>query len=268
MPVFHFKDKSLNYEVHRGLVPDDTLFIHGNLASNVWWKPTLKELEKRAVGQNYKGLAITCEWLGCGKSSDPKSLKDLEMMSLAQDYLSLLSGMGWSDVNVVGHSTGGVIALCAMSLQPELFKRALLLDPVGAQGIQLAPEMLEAFTKMKVDREYCATIMASTIQGVDVQSDLFQQIVDDAFGVADLNWEGIPTALSHLNIIKDIKKLEQPVMIFHGEHDPILPIEDSRDLSRALPSGVFQMLDGQGHSCNLENPSRFATLLLNFLTLT
>lgn len=268
MPVFHFQDKSLHFEVHRGLVPDDTLFIHGNLASNVWWKPTLKELEKRSVGQNYKGLAITCEWLGCGESSDPKTLEDLEMMSLGRDYLALLSGMGWSDVNVVGHSTGGTIALCAMSQQPELFKRALLLDPVGAQGIQLAPEMLEAFAKMRVDREFCEAVMASTIQGVDVKSALFQKIVDDAFQVAELNWEGIPKALNHLNIVKDLKKLEQPVMIFHGEHDPILPLEDSRDLSRALPSGVFQMLDGQGHSCNIENPARFTTLLLNFLTLT
>jgi len=266
MPVFHFQDKSLRYEVHRGLVPDDTLFIHGNLASNVWWQPTFKELEKRAAGQGYRGLAIACEWLGCGGSSAPKTLEDLEITNLAQNYLSLLSGMGWSDVNIVGHSTGGIIALCAMTMQPDLFKRALLLDPVAAQGIKLQPEMLEAFAKMREDREYCASVMSGTIQDVDQKSPLFQKIVDDAFNVAPLNWEGIPQALSHLDIRGEIKKLKQPITVLHGEHDPILPIEESRELARNLQHGVFQMLDGQGHSCNVENPQRFATLLLNFLS--
>lgn len=265
MPVFHFQDKSLRYEVHRGLVPDDTLFIHGNLASNIWWQPTFKELEKRAAGQRYKGLAIACEWLGCGGSSAPKTLRDLEINSLAQDYLSLLSGMGWSDVNVVGHSTGGLIALCAMTMKPDLFRRALLLDPVGPNGIQLQPEILEAFAKMREDREFCASVMAGTIQDVDTQSPLFQKIVDDTFNVAPLNWEGVPKALSHTDLRAEIKSLKQPVLVYHGENDPVLPIEESRELARLLENGVFHMLAGQGHSCNVENPERFATVLLKFL---
>lgn len=266
MPTFQTNDHKINYELLPRAVPEDTLLIHGNLASNRWWDGTVRELKNRYGAGETAGRLAMAEWLGCGKSSPPISLADLSMESLAKNYVALVRGLGLSDVCIVGHSTGGLIALYAVLEAPELFSKILLLDSVGAQGVRLAPEMLEAFEKMRDDRDFCATVMASTIHNIDTRSEEFRNIVTDTFEHVDqMVWTGIPEVLSKVDIRMRLKSIQSPVLILHGEHDPIIPKDESKALKNFLPNAEYVELKGQGHSCNVENPSQFCELLCDFL---
>ena len=156
------------------------------------------------------------------------------MMSLAKDHVELARAIGMSNVHVVGHSTGGLIALQAMALEPELFSKALLLDTVAADGVKLEPEMLEAFKKMSIDRDFCETVMASTVHGCHLKDPIVQGIVDDAFRVNKLIWTSIPENLTRTDLRTQVKRLQQPTLVLHGEVDQILPIEGARVMSRKL----------------------------------
>ncbi len=240
------------------------MFIHGNLASNNWWKPTIQLLQSRYKGEE-PGSAAFGEWLGCGQSSAPQSAQDLDMKSMARDYVAMCKGLGLREVNLVGHSTGGLIALCALLEEPDLFRKVVLLDPVGASGIQFGKEMYDAFTKMSEDRGFCDSIMASTIHRCDVNNSLNQQLFKDAFSVHPMIWHGIPDALKQIDIRSDLGKIRQPTLVLHGEFDQLLPVEESKAIAKGVEHGEFVEIKGQGHACNVENPQKFVDLMCEFL---
>ena len=266
MALFQLQEKQLSYQMLERVLPNDTLFIHGNLGSNRWWQPTFDLLSDRNVSGQV-GRAVRAEWLGCGKSSAPQDQEDLNMFSLAKDYIALAKGLGLTQVNLVGHSTGGLIALCALLLEPSLFNKVILLDSVSAEGVQFGPEMYEAFTKMSTDKSFCDMIMASTIHKCDVTDPLVQELFNDAFGVNKMIWHGVANSLKSINILPDLKRIEHPVLVMHGEFDTLLPITGSKQIANHLPNGQFFEIKGHGHCTNVEDPIKFVELLSAFLSM-
>jgi 3-oxoadipate enol-lactonase len=264
MALMDVQGFQMNVETQPATLPLDTIFIHGNLASNTWWEPSLS-LWKADTKPGSEGRWIGAEWRGCGRSAAPTTAAELHPEKMAEDYIQLCQKIGVKKACLVGHSTGGIIALYAMLKAPELFDRAVLLDSVGASGVQFGPEMYAAFTAMSQDRKVCEQVMHATIHNNDMSSPLFQRLVDDAFGIAKLNWHGVPQQLHVTDITAHLEKIRQPILVLHGEHDPIIPIDTGRALAAGLPNARFEMLAGQGHSCNVENPRLFVDKVNQFL---
>ena len=267
MPFAQLDDFNMHYEVFEGVVPRDTLIIHGNLASNRWFYPAVATWKNKSAKDNHllPGKLILAEWRGCGQSSAPKSRDDLKLQTLANDYINLLRYLGVSKCSVIGHSTGGAIALLAMARAPQLFDRAVLLDPIGPKGIGFSEAIKEGFCRMQQDREFCASRLDFTIHKNDKESALFSALVDDAFNTASENWLGIPYHLSQLDITSDVRAVEHSIQILHGEFDNVLPIQGSRELASLLPHATLLELKQQGHSACYENPELFVNLTDRFL---
>ncbi len=254
----------MNVDVTSNVLPLDTIFLHGNLASNTWWEPALAEWKSQAK-PGLEGRFIAAEWRGYGKSEAPKTEEELHPAALAEDYIQLCEKLGVKKACLVGHSTGGIIALYAMLKAPQLFDRAVLLDSVGATGVQFGPEMYAAFTQMSQDRAVTEAVMNGTIHNNDMKNPLFQRIVDDTYSAAKINWHGVPKMLHITNISKDLDKIQQKILVLHGEHDPVIPVESSRLLAAGLPNAKLDIMPNQGHSTNVENPKLFVTKVNEFL---
>ncbi|KYG66957.1 carboxylesterase [Bdellovibrio bacteriovorus] len=256
----------INLEVKENLAPEDVFFIHGNLASNRWWMPAEEVWKKQAQGKTHTGSLIYGEFRGCGKSSAPKSLDEVDMQLFAADFISQIRTLDRGPVHVVGHSTGGLIASLMLAQAPELFKKAVLLDPVGAQGITFDRSMITAFEQMKTDRGLTGAVIGSTIYKNDSQSDFFQQVVvEDAFHAVKSVGHWVLEALDGLDVRDKLAGVKHPVLVLHGEHDKLLPLSDSQALAELLPNGQFAIIADQGHCANVENPEKFVGLVRNFL---
>lgn len=264
MKFFKKPTHKIHYDLLENSFSKNVLFIHGNLSSNIWWEPTIKLL-KEDVKDLEKGQLVFAEWRGCGQTDGPETLDDLRVESLAQDYIDLVEGLNLGKTHLVGHSTGGIIALKALVMRPHLFDKVLLLDPVAPWGFQAPPELMAAFEQMKNDKNFCAAVMGSTIHGNNPESPLFQKIVDAAFNVNPLIWKGIPEVLSQVNFKSELPQIKNQILILHGEHDGILSKKDSEELVKLLPNSLYMELKNQGHSCNVENPQLFVQHLQNFL---
>lgn len=256
----------INLEVKENLVPEDIFFIHGNLASNRWWMPAEDVWKKQAQGKNFTGSLIYGEFRGCGKSTAPKSLEDVGMQLFAADFISKIRSLNRPPMHVVGHSTGGLIASLMLAQAPELFKKAVLLDPVGAQGITFDRSMIAAFEQMKTDRNLTSAVIGSTIHNNNSQSDFFQQVVvEDAFHAVKSVGHWVLEALDGLDVRGELADVKHPVLVLHGEHDKLLPLADSKALAQLLPNGKFAVVPDQGHCANVENPQKFVNLVHDFL---
>ncbi|MGE0633070.1 MAG: alpha/beta fold hydrolase [Pseudobdellovibrionaceae bacterium] len=258
----------MNFETIPGVLPEDTLFIHGNLASNRWWYPSAEIWKKKANGKNLKGSLIMAEWRGCGKSSKPNP-EHVEMKRFASDYVSFLKHMGYSadkNVNVVGHSTGGLIAVLAMHQEPKMFNKAILLDPVGARGVKFDQAMTAAFEAMKRDKALLAAVIGSTIFNNNAESRYFQEmIVEDGFTAVNNVGDLVLKSLDGLDITHQAKEVKNPTLVLHGEHDHLLPAKHSQELADLLPNGKFQWIEKQGHCANVENAEKFVAIVDAYL---
>ncbi|RYZ95931.1 MAG: alpha/beta hydrolase, partial [Proteobacteria bacterium] len=187
LPGFRF-----HYEVIENALPGDALFLHGNLAANLWWEPVKKEWATRK-DPSWKGRMILAEWRGCGKSRDFDGT--LSVDTLAADVQALAKHLKLDEAGLVGHSTGGIIALHAALSGTTIFDRLLLLDSVTPEGVPFGPEALQLFDQMAVDRATCAAVILSTIHGGNLAEEFRERIVDATFAVSPKIWHGVPAML-------------------------------------------------------------------------
>lgn len=269
MPLLNVNDGTgfqLNYEVHEGLVPEPILFVHGNLASNGWWYPAQEFWQAQARGQNFRSPLIYAEFRGCGGSSAPKDDSEVDMNRFADDFIGLVRSLNIGPVHLVGHSTGGLIVALMLAKSPELFKKAVLLDPVGATGVQFDQSMIGAFEQMKVSRDLVGTVMNATIYQNDPQSAFFRDVVvEDAFKAVKVVGHLVLKALDGFDARQDIAKITHPVLVLHGEHDKLLPMKDSEELASLIKTAQFVVIPDQGHCTNVECPEKFVALVRGFL---
>jgi pimeloyl-ACP methyl ester carboxylesterase len=267
MPHYRTQDGAeIHYEIFENCLPKTTLFLHGNLASNHWWYPLQQELKNH--NPNGKGSMILAEFRGCGKSSAPKSQSEINMHTFAADLSGLAQNISNEPINLVGHSTGGLIAALMLAQSPALFSSAILLDPVGARGVKFESSMDEAFAAMKTDLNLTSVVIGSTIHNNNAEDAWFKtKIVPDAFHAIKTVGAGVLKALDGLDVTAEMKTIKQSVLVLHGEHDQLLPIADSKELAQLIPHAKFEVVAGQGHCTNLENPKLMANIIQRFLFL-
>jgi pimeloyl-ACP methyl ester carboxylesterase len=153
-----------------------------------------------------------------------------------------------------------------MAKQPKLFKRAVILDPVGVHGIKFDSSMLAAFEAMKIDKKLVATVLASTIYNCDQDSDFFHKIVvEDAFHAVQTVGAWVLQALDGLNVENEISTINNSVLVLHGEHDLLLPIEESKMMAALMKNARFEVIKNHGHCMNAENPATFVSTVSDFL---
>jgi pimeloyl-ACP methyl ester carboxylesterase len=242
--------------------PHPTLFIHGNVASSRWWQPTVESLANRHPEADR--LLIAPDWRGCGLSDIANGPLSLEI--LADDQIALLDHLGIERAHLVGHSTGGLIGLIAMARAPERFGKAVLLDPVYHKGLHIDEETRNRFDLMAQDTSLMETVIGSTILGNDSQNPFFQSvIVNDAVSAMRKLGQRVLNMLSEVDYTATIKKLHHRILVLHGEYDEVLPKDHSQQLANVLINGEFYELKGHGHCANIENASKFAQCLDEYL---
>lgn len=257
-----------HYEVYEGLVDSDTLLIHGNLACSIWWHPMIEVLQSKNPLANKKGRLVCADWRGCGKSKGIKQKSDIDFNRFADDYIQLIDFLKLKNINVVGHSTGGLIAMLAILKKPDLFSSCVLLDSIGPRGI-IPPlpldQLLAHFHALSLDEDLCNRTIAATIDGVDTTTEYFKKLAKATFGVDDPIWVGVPENLcTQIDIVHRMQDLKLPVLILHGERDFVLPLEGSKEMHELIVGSKFKPLKDQGHSFNVENPNAFVNELESF----
>lgn len=264
MASYSFDSYSIGYSVHENSAPQDLVVLNGNLATSRWWIPTMEAFKARFDHQEMKGRVIFLELPGCGESSTVEG--DLSVPTIAHQYLEILSHLNIQSAHIMGHSTGGLLSCWLMALKPSLFKKALLLDPVGPRGIQFDDAVLSTYEEMKRSRELTAEIIAYTIHNCDKSSAFFQQVIaEDTFRSVQQVGSKMICALRGYDSTEQIKKIQNEVTILCGEHDFLLPKADMQELAQQLSHSRFIEVPGAGHCLNVENPQAMADAIHKYL---
>jgi pimeloyl-ACP methyl ester carboxylesterase len=247
-----------------GLSKQNTVFIHGNLASTKWWGPTLTEWKK--AGSMGSADLICADWRGCGQNADWSQDSAFSIEDLAADFLQLIETENLGQVNLVGHSLGGLIALQMMVMQPKIVNKTVLLDSVGAKGVVFDDSMYEAFRQMAASRDLTKMVILSTIANSDQLPAAFtESLADDAFKAVKGIGTSVLEILKTVNMEEALKAVNTPTLVLHGTKDAVIPLKDSEHLASLLPNAKLQTLADVGHCWNVENPAAFTQTLRQWL---
>ncbi|GGG16016.1 alpha/beta hydrolase [Rhodococcoides trifolii] len=140
------------------------LFLHGMGAAGV---PAFGEV---ATDRAFEGrLRLLPDLLGFGFSDRPRDF-DYSLVSHAVTVADLLDDSGLRDVDVVGHSMGGSIAVELAARRPDLVRSLAVLEPNlepwdGGASVLIAQQSEEGFVDTgfaellsDVDTEWAATL--------------------------------------------------------------------------------------------------------------
>ena len=215
---------------------------------------------------------------GHGRSSQPANGNHMD--GYADDLAALITALGLNDVTLVGHSTGGgEVARYIGRHGTRRVAKAALIAAVPPVMVQSAanPEGLpvSVFDDIRAgilkDRSQFYKDLATPFYGANKPGAEVSQGVLDQFWLWSMQsglkgaYECVK-AFSETDFTEDLKKIDVPTLVLHGEDDQIVPVKDSARKSAQLIAGAKEIYyPGAPHGLMDTHADKFNADLLAFL---
>src|ERR1700729_2948938 len=215
---------------------------------------------------------------GHGRSSQPWNGYDYN--TFADDLAALIETLDLKDAILVGHSMGGgEITRYIGRHGNKRVKKAVIIG--GIPPVMLKSDKNPGGLPMSVFDGIRAGLVADRSQFYkDISLPFYGYNKPDAKvsqGVRDSFWrQGMQSsivttyecvkAFSETDFTEDLKKIEVPTLIIHGDADQIVPIDDSANLSsKIVKNATLKVIPGAPHGLCTTHADQINALLLDFL---
>jgi non-heme chloroperoxidase len=215
---------------------------------------------------------------GHGRSSQPWNGNDMD--TYADDLSALIEKLELSDAIVVGHSTGGgeVTRYLGRHGTRRVAKAAI----VGAvPPLMLKTETnpgglpMSAFDEIRAgldkDKSQFYKDLAFPFYGANRPDSKVSAGLRDQFWLQSMQ-AGYKASydcvkqFSEVDFTEDLKKIDVPVLVLHGEDDQIVPIKAAAPLSsKLLKKSTLTIYPGAPHGLTATHRDRFNADLLAFI---
>ena len=215
---------------------------------------------------------------GHGRSSQPWTGNDMD--TYADDLAALVEVLGLRDAVHVGHSTGGgeVARYIGRHGTGRVAKAVLIgaVPPVMLKSDKNpGGSPMEAFDQLRAsvhaDRAQFFKDLSLPFYGYNRPGAAVSEGVRESFWLQGM-LAGMPAAyfcikaFSETDFTEDLKKIDVPTLIIHGDDDQIVPIADSALLSAKLIEGAqLEVYKGAPHGLCTTLKDRVNADLLTFI---
>jgi non-heme chloroperoxidase len=222
--------------------------------------------------------AVAHDRRGHGRSSQPSSGND--MNGYADDLAAVIEALDLKGATLIGHSTGGgEVARYIGRHGTKRVAGAVLLSAVPPLMLKTAanPEGLpmEVFDNMRSalfkNPSQFYKDLAPMFYGANRPGSKVSQGVLDQFWLWSMQaglkgaYESIK-AFSETDFTEDLKKIDVPTLVLHGEDDQIVPVKDSAKKSAKLVKGAKEIYyPGAPHGLTATHQDRVNADLLEFV---
>jgi len=249
------------------------LLIHG-LGNHAHrdWQPAIEPLARRFH-------VIAVDLPGFGDSSPLPGA--YSFAALDSVLTQLLSQLGVDQVDLVGHSLGGAVALHFAHQHADQVGRLVLVDAAGillrvVYAQQLARINARAVGIERIDRFFSdldqriGGVSKAVMSGADSRFDLSRWLIDNPLARNALigRYTQLDAAFGLIehDFSAAIRETGAPTTLIWGRDDPVAPLRIGELLAARMPDARLTVLDGVGHTPMSDSPAAFTALLLQALT--
>lgn len=166
------------------------------------------------------------------------------------------------DINLMGNSLGGHVALIYTLRRQETVKKLIL---TGSSGL-FENAMGGSFPK-RGSYEYVKERAEYTFYDPkSISEEYIREIFETTKSIPKcLNIVAIAKSAQRHNMAKEIPDIHVPTLLIWGLNDTITPPRVAHDFNRLIPNATMRFVDKCCHAPMMEQPEKFNTLLGDFL---
>jgi pimeloyl-ACP methyl ester carboxylesterase len=182
--------------------------------------------------------------------------------ALAEFLRRFVVHKGFTDINLLGNSLGGHVALVYCSKHPETVRTLIL---TGSSG--LYENAFGGGFPRREDKEFIRKKVAVTFYDPKFATD---ELVDECFVTVNDRAKLIrilslaKSAIRH-NMASELPKLKMPVCLIWGKQDTITPPHVAEEFHTLIPHSELFWIDQCGHAAMMEQPAEFNAILDKWL---
>ncbi len=227
------------------------------------------------LAQEHRVLAP--DFLGHGYS-DRRDRFDRSLRAQTAMILRLMDELGIERATVVGHDTGGGVALILGIEHPERVERLVLSNAVAYDSwpiedmVSLGDPAWRDRTASEV-ASFVASGLADGLHNNDRLTEEFERGIvapySDEEGKISLIRNASALNTNHTTELVDRHKdIVAPSLVLWGVHDPWQTIADGERLAREIPNAHLKRMENASHWLQQDAPETFAQEILSFLHAT
>jgi pimeloyl-ACP methyl ester carboxylesterase len=214
---------------------------------------------------------VSLDLRGHGHSAKPVRPEDYGMDLLAEDVYALVQYLGLNECYLAGHSMGGIVAQQLILARPEPFRALVLVDtaaemPDGlrteqrARLVQIAREQgMQAVFEEQLRTNPQAEQLRSQPQLLEMWRQQFLLTSLEAYLYC------AQAMANRKPLLDQLQAIEVPTLIICGENDEPF-VGPSRRMHERIPASELVMIEGAGHTPQMEKTAEFNRALMGFLT--
>ncbi len=242
------------------------MMIHGSGPGvTAWanWRLVIPELAKER-------RVVAPDMLGFGYSERPEDQVYNRERWVAH-AIGVMDELGLEQVDLVGNSFGGGLALSLAIEHPQRVRRLVLMGSVGVSfpitkgldevwGYQPSPENMRRLMDVFA---YDKSLLTDELAEMRYQASVrpgFQESFAAMFPAPRQRW------VDNLASPEEaIRALPHETLILHGREDEVIPLEASLKLAELIDRAQLHVFGRCGHWTQIEHANRFARLVSDFL---
>lgn len=233
------------------------VFLHG-------WPLSHKQFEYQFDVLPFMGYrCIGIDWRGFGKSDKP--IRGYNFDRLADDIRAVVDVLQLDNFTLVGHSTGGAIAIRYMSRHNgNGVSKLVLVDAAAPVG----------FTTETATRFLTQALNDRPKMMREVTENFFFQYITSPFsewffqmGLEAAGWStaAIIITLRDEKLYADLQKILVPTLIVHGVHDKVIPFAQAQELNQKIKNSLLVPFHYSGHGAFWEEREKFNEVIRQFI---
>jgi pimeloyl-ACP methyl ester carboxylesterase len=248
----------------------------GPFTVNVWSKGTgtpllfLHGYERHPGGASFlerlaeRHLVYAPEQPGYGSSEGFDHIHDL--LDLVLFYRELIASWGVRRIDVVGHSTGGMIAAELAVVAPQLVRRLVLVDAFGLWiDDEPAADPFGPASKVLAAKWHDAATRP------DPEPSIYVADPADPQGAVLFEAQNRATAtkfmwpIAERGLRRRLRYVAAPTLVVHGTSDGLLPMAYAEDLAALIDGAELVRIADAGHYPMIEQEHAFLAAVSVFL---
>ncbi len=224
------------------------VLLHGFNATGDFWINQLA-----AFGEHYRLLVPDLR--GHGRTDNPGGIAAMNHRQFAHDIGALCRALGLERTAFCGESTGAMLQLSLVVETPDLVGVCILAggtyyltDAARALQQQMTPDTIDEIWRSEMEAKHAA-----------MGPDHWRSVIEAFHNLhTHAHTEDFPE-------VEELRGIEAPVLIVHGDRDPLIAVDVPTSLYGLLPNAELCLLPNTGHLPPKERPEWFNAITLDFL---